>query len=109
MALQYLIQMYESSFLTVARQYFRDEVTDLSPQSLASSTDSIISPNTISRVFSSRHNSRQILSPGHVSSIQCQVYKCCLDFVKEYDMQREVQYYNFGRPTNTSITLSYAV
>ncbi|XP_069979013.1 regulatory-associated protein of mTOR isoform X2 [Penaeus vannamei] len=63
-ALQYLIQMYESSFLTVARQYFREEMVDLSPQSLTSSTDSIMSPsNSISRVFS-RQGGRQVTSPN---------------------------------------------
>nr|XP_045605742.1 regulatory-associated protein of mTOR-like isoform X2 [Procambarus clarkii] len=63
-ALHYLIQVYESSFLTVARQYFRDEMGDLSPQALTSSVDSIMSPsNNIGRVFS-RHAVKQITSPG---------------------------------------------
>ncbi|KAG7167191.1 Regulatory-associated protein of mTOR-like [Homarus americanus] len=57
-ALQYLIQMYESSFLTVARQYFRDEMMDLSPSSLASSTDSIMSPsNSLTRGLGSSPDS----------------------------------------------------
>ncbi|KAK7086926.1 hypothetical protein SK128_000698 [Halocaridina rubra] len=64
-ALQLLILTYESSFVNVARQYFREEMSDLSPQSLASSTDSIMSPSSsISRVFS-RHNAKQVTSPGH--------------------------------------------
>nr|XP_053641674.1 regulatory-associated protein of mTOR-like isoform X1 [Cherax quadricarinatus] len=62
-ALHFLIQVYESHFLTVARQYFRDEMSDLSPQSLASSADNVMSPPNISRVFS-RHAAKQLTSPG---------------------------------------------
>ncbi|KAK3870949.1 hypothetical protein Pcinc_016478 [Petrolisthes cinctipes] len=74
-ALQYLIQMYESSFLGVARQYFRDEtphhsndLSPLSPQASSSSTDSITSPppystSSLTRYFS-RHSNKQLASPG---------------------------------------------
>lgn len=68
-ALQYFVQTYESAFLSVAHQYFMDESgSDLSPQSPASSMDSILmSPsNSLSRKFS-RHNNKYISSPGQVS------------------------------------------
>ncbi|XP_063861372.1 regulatory-associated protein of mTOR-like isoform X1 [Scylla paramamosain] len=65
-ALQYFVQTYESSFLNVAHQYFLEEAgVDLSPQSPASSMDSIImSPsNSLTRKFS-RQNNKQLSSPG---------------------------------------------
>ncbi|KAG0712344.1 Regulatory-associated protein of mTOR [Chionoecetes opilio] len=68
-ALQYFVQTYESSFLAVAHHHFMDEVgTDLSPQSPASSLDSIVmSPsNSLTRKFS-RHSSKQLSSPGQAS------------------------------------------
>lgn len=71
MALQYFVQTYESAFLSVAHQYFIDESSsDLSPQSPASSMDSILmSPsNSLSRKFS-RTNHKHISSPGQVSTL----------------------------------------
>nr|UBK23765.1 regulatory-associated protein of mTOR-like [Macrobrachium rosenbergii] len=63
-ALQLLILMYESSFVTVARQYFQNENADVSPVSLASSTDSIMSPSGSMRNVLGRPNSKQVTSPG---------------------------------------------
>lgn len=68
-ALQYFVQTYESAFLSVAHQYSMDESSsDMSPQSPASSMDSILmSPsNSLSRK-PSRHNNKYISSPGQVS------------------------------------------
>ncbi|CAL4126157.1 unnamed protein product, partial [Meganyctiphanes norvegica] len=63
-SLQYLIQMYLSSFLTVARAHYREESCDLSPVSITSSTDSIASPsNTLPRRTKGRSHS-YIASPN---------------------------------------------